>query len=434
MMTFLIFSDDWGRHPSSCQHLTRILLENETDRVFWVNTIGTRPPGLNLLTFRRAAEKFSAWLTARNVSSGPDAGKNSWTPQEKTREKTCEKPQDKTREKQPEVLHPWMWPWFRTAFDRKLNRNLLVRQLKRRLAEEQNITVLTTLPIVADLIGVLPNVRQWVYYCVDDWSRWPGMDAEPLAKMEAKLVQNADKIITAGEALRDRIQEMGRTSLLLTHGVDLEFWQNSKEFRELSEASLNVTAKLPVKKEWTAILPEFLQNLSHPVFTFWGLIDERLDSGMVESLAAKMPEGTLILAGPTAAPEIAERLKRFPNVRLPGPVPYEELPLLASKADVLIMPYRKNEATEQIQPLKMTEYLASGKPAVVCDLRAAEAWHDALDVVRNSEEFVRMAVLRAESGLPDSQRAARERLKNETWNEKAVQLMRFLNIEPQKND
>ena len=36
----LIFSDDWGRHPSSCQHLARRLLRRH--RVLWVNTIGMR--------------------------------------------------------------------------------------------------------------------------------------------------------------------------------------------------------------------------------------------------------------------------------------------------------------------------------------------------------------------------------------------------------
>ena len=56
----IVFSDDWGRHPSSCQHLVRQLLfqnrlcchggcaDCRDYSVLWVNTIGTRRPGLNL--------------------------------------------------------------------------------------------------------------------------------------------------------------------------------------------------------------------------------------------------------------------------------------------------------------------------------------------------------------------------------------------------
>ena len=46
--SLLVFADDWGRHPSSCQHLVRRLLDRH--QVYWVNTIGTRTPRLNLAT------------------------------------------------------------------------------------------------------------------------------------------------------------------------------------------------------------------------------------------------------------------------------------------------------------------------------------------------------------------------------------------------
>ena len=57
--SLLVFSDDWGRHPSSCQHLTRNLLDRYP--VLWVNTIGTRAPRLDRQTLRRVAEKILQW-------------------------------------------------------------------------------------------------------------------------------------------------------------------------------------------------------------------------------------------------------------------------------------------------------------------------------------------------------------------------------------
>src|SRR5262245_39773075 len=109
--------------------------------VYWINTIATREPRLNLATFRRGFEKISNWI--RRPISG------------------CEALPAKLR-----VLNPKMWPWCSRAFDQALNRELLYRQLAplvRSLATPP--IAVTTLPIVSDLIGLLPAQR-WVYYCV----------------------------------------------------------------------------------------------------------------------------------------------------------------------------------------------------------------------------------------------------------------------------
>lgn len=408
MSVFLIFSDDWGRHPSSCQHLTHRLMLEGNHRVYWVNTIGTRPPGWNLLTLRRGFGKIRSWFWDRGKTNSPveketvsnEGGSSS--NEEVSRD-----------EPTPKILHPIMYPWFRHGFDRRLNRFLVSRAVNRVLekAGETDVTAITTLPIVADLPGELPAVKRWVYYCVDDWSRWPGMDARPLAEMEAELIRKVDLIVTAGENLHDRIQSLGRDSLLLTHGIDLDFWRGTQS----REARQN---------------PEFTRDLHRPVFTFWGLIDERLEPEMVERLAQDAPQSTILLAGPVAAPEVAKRLEAIPNARLLGMVPYEKLPKLAAESDVLIMPYRKNEATEQIQPLKMTEYLASGRPAVVRALRASQPWSDALDEADSPETFSRLARFRTLSGLPETQANARRRLENETWAEKARQFEAYIMQEP----
>src|SRR5258705_12958607 len=57
---WLVISDDWGRHPSSCQHLIRHLLPEQP--VTWVNMIGTRRPAVDWATARRGLEKFGQGL------------------------------------------------------------------------------------------------------------------------------------------------------------------------------------------------------------------------------------------------------------------------------------------------------------------------------------------------------------------------------------
>ena len=151
--SLLVFADDWGRHPSSCQHLIQHLLDRY--EVYWVNTIGTRRPALDLATLRRAFGKIRSWTTNHTNHTNDGLPPHF------------------------HLLNPPMWPWFRSRFDRFLNRRLLLRVL---LPVVNSLPTpcdaVTTIPLVADLIGALP-VRRWIYYCVDDFGEWPGLETWP---------------------------------------------------------------------------------------------------------------------------------------------------------------------------------------------------------------------------------------------------------------
>jgi hypothetical protein len=103
------------------------------------------------------------------------------------------------------------------------------------------------------------------------------------------------------------------------------------------------------------------------------------------------------------------------------PLPYEQLPSLAREAAVLIMPYADLPVTRAMQPLKLKEYLATGRPAVVRDLPANRPWADCLDLASSAEGFVAAVKMRLRSGIPAYQEKARERIAREGWEEKARQ-------------
>jgi hypothetical protein len=104
----------------------------------------------------------------------------------------------------------------------------------------------------------------------------------------------------------------------------------------------------------------------------------------------------------------------------------ERLPTLARGASVLVMPYADLPVTRAMQPLKLKEYLASGRPVVVRDLPATREWSDACDLVETPEEFSRVVRDRMRTGLPGTQQSARERLSDESWAAKARTFERWL--------
>ncbi len=366
-VNLMVFADDWGRHPSSCQHLVHRLVDRYP--VHWVDTIGTRRPKLDLVTLRRGIEKVRRWTQGSN-------GTHSLPPNLK-------------------VQNPWMWPWFRTALDRRLNRELLRRQLTPVIESSPAPTIaVTTLPIAADLVGVLP-VERWVYYCVDDFGAWPGLDQEALRRLEKRLVARVDVLVAAGAVLQARLAALGRSSYLLTHGVDLEFWKQPRS---------------------TQLLPG-LARLERPLFVFWGVVDRRMDTAFVLRLVSGLQRGTVVLVGRDENPDPA--LLASPRVARVPSVPFEDLPVLAREAAVLIMPYADLPVTRAMQPLKLKEYLATGRPTVVRDLPATRPWADCLDLADTPEAFARAVCLRAQTGLPPTQAGARARLAHETWAAKA---------------
>lgn len=362
----LVFADDWGRHPSSCQHLIRQMLPHRS--VTWVNTI-MRPPRLSVATLRRAWEKSKQWSQSRKSSE--------------------------TVSSNPRVFNPRMWPWFASRLDRRLNRWLLTRQLAPAIGKLPTPpVVITTLPIIADLIGELA-VQRWVYYCVDDFSVWPGLDGAALRRLEVKLVQKVDEVIAVSETLQNKMALMGRPARLLTHGIDREFWSNE----ECPESS-SVT-----------------HSLQPPFVVYWGVVDPRMDFEFICRLSKELNTGTIVFAGPLDNPD--PRLLRLNRVVHVGTLPYSQLPRLAKAASVLIMPYADLEVTRAIQPLKLKEYLATGKPVVARALPATRSWGDCLDLVDTPKEFSEAVRQRIESGMADDQKAARNRLATESWSAKA---------------
>jgi glycosyltransferase involved in cell wall biosynthesis len=392
----IVFSDDWGRHPSSCQHLVRRLLPRYP--VLWVNTVGTRRPGLSWDDAKKAVKKLKQW------SSPPEAAHDNLT-----------------------VVTPKMWPGFRTPWQRRLNARLIARTVNRALGprrEGERRIVITTLPLTADLIPANPDERgrpgkldadRWVYYCVDDLTVWPGTDGAVMQAMDELQVRRVDRAVTVSQTLRDRIAGLGRQADLLTHGTDLEHWRDHRPPDQ----------EIPKGPNFTLAL--YMPRLTRPVFLFWGLIDQRLDTNFCLALLGNenpAAEGTLVLVGPEQSADPTLRSHR--GIWRTGPKSYNDLPAIAAAADVLVMPYRDMDVTRAMQPLKLKEYLATGKPVVVRDLPANREWADACDLAADAETFARLAHERAASGLATEQAEARKRLRDESWERKAGQFEKII--------
>ena len=358
----VVFSDDWGRHASSCQHLIGSLLDRY--RVDWVETVGTRTPSFNLSDMRRAAAKLWSFVGQRR-SAGPA----------------------QALPPNLRIHSPRMIPSFASPRRRRWNARLLARGLRDVLdPEDPPMAVVTTAPIVADLAANTPYLH-WIYYCVDALDEWPGLDGKTLYQMELDMLPHMDAVLVVSEVLRDRMASRGIEAPMLTHGVELPFWKVDRQGHQPAQP---------------------------PKTLFWGHADARLAEPIVLALA----EATqLTFVGPRG--DVSPRLAQHERIHWEGPVDFDRLPSFAAQADVLVMPYGDSEATRNMQPLKLKEYLATGLPAVVTPLPANLHWKAAMDIESEPEAFVARVLERARGGLPQEQAEARRALDQEGWSAKA---------------
>jgi len=160
---------------------------------------------------------------------------------------------------------------------------------------------------------------------------------------------------------------------------------------------------------------------------FWGVIDRRMDMEFLRHLSVNLTAGTIVLVGPREDPDPA--IFTLPRVVTLPPWPYARLPELAASAAVLIMPYADMPATRAMQPLKLKEYLATGKPTVVRRLPATAGWADAADLADTPSQFTTLVNDRLYTDIPQAQQDARMRLERESWLGKAAQFEDWVNPE-----
>ena len=205
-----------------------------------------------------------------------------------------------------------------------------------------------------------------VYYCVDDYAAHPGVDSQTIAAADSALTRRADQVFVSSPALLEAKRSENPATAFAPHGVDVELFARAAD---------------PATR-----VPERAAALRHPIIGFFGLLGDWIDVELLAHLARERPAWTLLVVGHVAT-SVAP-LAALPNVVLAGAQPYETLPAWARAFDVAVIPYRMNRQVRHASPLKLREYLATGKPVVSVPTPEVERFVPHVRLARTAEEFL----------------------------------------------
>lgn len=220
---------------------------------------------------------------------------------------------------------------------------LLQGMLNELLAEEQVEEHVAWLysPMATPLLNCL-TPEAVVYDCMDELSLFRNAPRQ-MRKRETELLRRCDLVFTGGRSLYQHKRGKHPAVYCFPSSVDAAHFGKALD-PNIAE-------------------PADQANLPHPRLGYFGVIDERIDLGLLDSLALSRPEWQIVMIGPVAKIDV-RRLPRHANLHYLGQRDYAVLPEYLAGWDACLLPFARNEATRFISPTKTLEYMAAERPIV----------------------------------------------------------------------
>lgn len=176
------------------------------------------------------------------------------------------------------------------------------------------------------------------YYAGNRWR------ASYMRESTEYLVQKSDSVIVTASTLYEKFKNKNKRMLLAPNGYDPCIFQNTN---------------YPV--------PDEMRGIKHPIIGFVGTIFSFLDFELLSFIIRDNPEKSFVFVGDyelSVKTEWLTLVEKYENIYWLGRKPKETIPQYVNCFDVCINPFKVDEVSRSVSPLKVFEYLALKKPVV----------------------------------------------------------------------
>ena len=206
------------------------------------------------------------------------------------------------------------------------------------------------------------NCKYFVFDAIDNWIYHPQMPDKKLIQNNYEYInQNADLIITVSKALLGMFPK-NKNLHWIPNGVDVNYFYSAVK-------------QIPT---------------SNKVVGYVGKIQDRVDFDLVEDCLKRFKNTQFVFLGPiyTQREKVRYLSKYYDNVAFKGDIHYSRLPDEMKKFDVAIIPHKVDLFTNSMNPIKLYEYLAAGKPVVTTDVAGTSSISPYVKIAKDSADFI----------------------------------------------
>lgn len=362
-------ASSWDYDPTSKHHIAKIL--SQDNQVIWVNYHGSRKPTINKFD-------ISASISAlKRVAGGIQRVSESLV-----------------------QVTPMVIPGAKHPHVQKLHQWMLIAQIRRAIRKVRGtnntpVQVWTFAPDVPYLVGKFKE-ECFLYYCVDEYTQFEGFDTQQIARSENELLEKSDIVVTSSQKLHQTKSKIRPDNVLIRHGVDYDHFSSA----------------------WQSQLktPDDIQHLKKPVFGFFGLVHHWIDRSLLANIARLRPQYNFVVIGDCKVD--VSMLRDLPNVHLIGRRPYDTLPAYCAAFDAGMLLFTRTAMTQNINPIKMLEYLAAGLPVISTPLPEAQRYRGPINIVETAEQFALACDNVVGRDDPANRRMISQIVTGETWRTK----------------
>jgi len=245
-----------------------------------------------------------------------------------------------------------------------------------------------------------------IYQCVDNIAEQPYISKHG-PRLEVGVISRSDLVLVTSKELYKIKAKLTRAIEYLPNAADFSIFSKSVDLRD-----------------WPKDVPRSYKK----IIGYTGNIDPRLDYELLCQVAAHFPEFLVLIIGPKTFDEYRKKgLNDYKNVLFLGSRPYESLPFYLFTFDCAIIPFKCNEATKSIYPLKINEYLASGKPVVASNFSEDICtFKQVISIASSSDEFMAMIAQEIENDTNEKRDRRISVASGNTWEARRVQFWNIL--------